>query len=314
MEPRSRLERKPECMKIKTGVILALLFSACVLLYLVRHRRSMPTDSLKRTGSSQVSDPATAISPANNRPMDELPLDLAALRVEAGFQGHNIEKIYKNLEDVEDSRVKGTYETPQYRERIEQLVAAPVLGELNRTSIYAFAVDNGTLYDADHELLTVKVPIYMPGLLPAAHAFRRGYMAMHSLSMMYPDRNYVGRDAYDASIVVNADITYSYYVAFRRSVGLKPQDHDYYVFRMHVPISEARDAAKKLGVVVVCRLVPPFTDSYEFAQLLHRSTISDPKAEVERYKYVSVDIVDLWLYEIATGKILQKLRNPSFNR
>ncbi len=306
-------------MKVKVAVALVLLFSLCILLLylktdLVRSRRTAPTDSSKRNGSLRASNQALAASsPVKVRPDEDLPIDPAAVRVATGFRGHDIEKVYASLLDAEGKRYKDQFETtPQYRERIQRLAAAPILGQLNRTSIYAFAVKTIVEgYDADGESLTVKVSI-QTDMLPAS-AFHNGYMAIYSRGSNITKSSYVGTNAFGVTVPVEVIANQYYYIAFRSSVGLEIQGNGVwrdYLFRLHMPISEARDAKDKLAAVAVCRLVPPFTDSYTGEQ---KPTISNPKQETSYYKYISVDLLDVWLYDITTGKILQKLRNPQFS-
>ncbi len=305
------------------AVSVIVLFSLLSLVYLKREwdlsRRQVITDSSKPSQSSRASPQTPTASSATGPAYIELPLNPAATSVGVGFRGHDIKRIYSSLLDAESKQYKNEFETtPQFRERMKQLAGAPFFGGLSRTSIYAFAVETTAMdYDADRESLMVKVGIDKD-MLPA-RAFHDGYMSIFSWGKTFPGSSYLGTNAFGVTTPLEVSTSVLYYIAFRHSV-VPVQSHGFvfrgyrtvlrdYIFRIHVASSEARDAKEKLAVVAICRLVPPFTDDFERKE---KPTITSPKEDDWRYSYVSVDILDLWLYDIATGRILQKLRAPSF--
>lgn len=256
------------------------------------------------------------------------PIDIEAARLPIGYKGNDPQQIFKTLADRRTP--KGEFETTDaYRDRIAKELARPVLGSLTAfNSIFAFEL-GGRLrliseYNADTENLQVGV--------------RRGQVTK-GITLLSDDwvtlplpivvstsqEKYQATNAYGAQVVVDKSTLAAYELIVRnwkdweavrytpisgharepssaRESSLKP---DSLLFSTTMSPAEARLVKPHLKLLGLVRLKYPFT---EFDVSRSKPTFDVPEDTIIRYNYLHADLIELWLFDANTGKVLQKRR------
>jgi hypothetical protein len=205
-------------------------------------------------------------------------------KLSPNYKGNNIEQVFRQL--LTKYPEKGKFETTsEYENKVSSI---------NLNEIYAFQIDypNTTnfKYDPDDEILTLNLKT-------------RSIDDADSIIIKAVGNkvsSYVGTNAFGAKTVIKKYTGVLY--------GLIPQK-EILSNNINIKPAEAKKHLNTLKVLLICKafspyiLKPPaFTGAY-----YDGPTFSDPIEIDYVAKIINVEILELWIYDYKTGKILEKI-------
>ena len=229
------------------------------------------------------------------------PFGLSVQELSPGFHGHDIQRVYDALR----MSPKGEFETTkQYEDRLLAFTDKPLFGDLGVKSLFAFAtgpVEDDVSYDADHQVMTVTVPIAYADITVRAHKVHEG--------------DYVGENAYGAkSHITKAE--YRHYIVTVTNatdfIGHEPGlDETLRLKASQMDVDTAREAKPNLRILLLCHLVRtrsgasvgPFTEETHWE---HAPRRDEPEEFLSTKYHISANVEGIWLYNFETGRIYVK--------
>jgi hypothetical protein len=262
----------------------------------------------------------------------ELALDLMLDKLPPQYMGHDPEKLFNILKQQQKTSKKGEFETTEeFHSRIQKQREAPILGDLTIGSTFIFQIPRTTgtpytlgtynikaAYDADHKVLEVAA-------LLDTYYLDKKIKYFSSREIYDPKKHYEGTNAFGTQVTVEVHhskhfkVIINNYQSFplikyiskeNRDLGLKDSSYalDAYVVRLNMDNSSARIAKENLSLLVVCKIIPPFTTEDTFSD---KATILSPIESSRKDSYIYTNVLELWFYNISTGEIYAKLRRSS---
>jgi hypothetical protein len=73
----------------------------------------------------------------------------------------------------------------------------------------------------------------------------------------------------------------------------------------------ARDAKANTRLLIICKIIEPFTSSWETKR---EATISNPVKSIEHHISIYTEVSELWFYNLSSGEIYAKLRRSGQSR
>jgi hypothetical protein len=73
----------------------------------------------------------------------------------------------------------------------------------------------------------------------------------------------------------------------------------------NVPPSEAIQLRESTRLLVLCNLIPPYAAS---ATVHRKGTLEKPGEYTAEYAYLYAHLLELWFYDVITGKVMMKLK------
>jgi hypothetical protein len=288
-------------MKFPTSLIrlryLAILAIACA-------------SSARLDSSAQVTQTPTARLQKSDAV--ETPIfDETIWSLPSRFQGDDLKKIASLFSNI----TKSEFETTAQFEQRKQAAAAS--GDLVFV-IPRAAFDTKTgweaKYDADAQKLRIIVRFY--GYVQDDS--QRRINTLELVSEGHSAGEYVATTAFGAVTEVSSSVVQQYGVAvppdawlFEKHImenGLKleadnPFDLPLYRLSFSMPAEEAAALKPNLSLLFVCRLTEPRLIKHLGG---HEATLSDPYETVISSEYLPVEIKQVWIYDLGSGKVLQK--------
>jgi hypothetical protein len=250
------------------------------------------------------------------------PINLDVDQLPSGYCGHDPEIIAKVFMDRKKNEAKSEFETTEaWRARVQGEAQSPITGSLYVNSIFGFMADLQSSYNADQGMLQTELRLKM------VTASDGSYIDDYVGIMAKNNSRDVGTETVSVRgqlIKVTMYTVESYEVGFA-NIGHFPLG----TYQpeggptrpkivMNPPISADPDTAKRLKVslraLVVCKLAAPFTTVRPVRQ---SASESQPFAVLGKMVTLHADLLQIWLYDLATGKVLTRMvskPNPQDDR
>jgi hypothetical protein len=221
---------------------------------------------------------------------------------------------------VATPKEKSEFETTEdYQKRVARSADVPLFGTLRTSSTFAFVLPSSespayddkmypnleTQYDADTETMIVKVGF--DSIETDTHHFSKDRRSIVWNESGTGREAYIGTNAFGATRAVKKLTILTTALAIGIDSPFYPGGDELLPGKLYlsfkVPPNKARLQEKRLRVLIVAGLLRP----YSFEEEIYREpTFDDPNESDETYRYLSVDIKDVWLIDIATGNVIAK--------
>jgi len=131
---------------------------------------------------------------------------------------------------------------------------------------------------------------------------RANIQAVQSTGEELPKSSYPGQNAFGAHTDVTTRSLSFHFLAFPKSQNFRTEDSvwTYFVFRLRAPASEAKELKEALRMIALCRLRQPHTN---ISQSVSKPTLSNPIEETRFLSYLSVNVLEFWLYNSESGDV-----------
>jgi len=257
---------------------------------------------------------------------DIRPFNLTVEKLPPNYKGHDIKKLYHELEKKKIPD-KDEFETQEaYTKRTQSLFSA-VPKDFYAFKVVEFAYFN---YDAESQMIEIQVPtdysdiqrkVLEKGIhdsieggydLRQMEQMKKGYMKRKNLILIR--RVDEGKSTYIASnsFGVKTKVTQhrqtlydleldnreNFWKGLRNKIGER-------VIKINMPPHEAKNLKENFGLLLICRL-SHLTDPYRNISndLSHlEPTLDEPEEYYSSMNFVSVELLEIWVYHIKSGKI-----------
>jgi hypothetical protein len=234
------------------------------------------------------------------------PIDLASQSLISGFQGSDARLIFSRLEEQSKTRSKGEFETSaSYSARLGSMGTAPLFGRLSISSPIGFVTGHGRLgrveteYDADAGAMHVTLRTIGDGITwsdsTLAHYF---YVGQNGFGAKRRVEHYT--QEFIALEISNGDAVGLVEVPNRDVPSMTDS-----AISITVPMDlrDARQVKGSLRMLLICRLVEPFIKNETgFVE----ATFNNPYEEKHINKGLIIKILEIWLFDQATGRVYSK--------
>jgi hypothetical protein len=260
------------------------LLTFCLIATSAHAQQKLPT---KRPIVPQAS---AAKVPEDGLPTLGPPLSLDVQQLQ-NYSGDPIEMVVASLQP----NPKGEFETTAaYNAR----VAVPRL-----TRTYSFWLEHDGVvrrYDADRQVLKLQIPVTNCSRIGSTSNCTVSSILVKTIDL--GSRQYVGTNAYSATRVITSLSRHRYAVLVNPESGLS--------LDFEVPMTPERARTDKDAVDVLVTVGPHLAAN---ASLIFEGAESSPATfstplEVEnKYSYLNLPLVAVWLVDSSTGRVLQKI-------
>lgn len=300
---------------IRAGLLLSLI---CTFLTCVQ-----PIDAQrKKTPTRNVPQIKTDSRPFQFSIIDDLP---------PNYLGHSYSDVIKALENRRPLSIRGEYETTAtFNQRIRKLNEGRLTGTttFNDRLAFSFVTDDdqfSSVYDADFSSLNV--------LVKWAKIFHFATYKDNFVSLRWDEKSrllgtYVGRNAFNRAVRVKAYRNDFFYLVTQhkriRDIADALGDSDLsapsikYVspdqsLKASFPLEvvNAPRAKANLRMLIVGRLAP---EAYFTFQSHTTPEISDPFDRYNYYYAVNIEVEEIWIYDLPTGRVYMRFASVGENR
>ena len=276
---------------MKLSFLMAPVLLSIVLVGSAAQRRQTPA---KRPASATPTPtPAPTPSPTPEPPdYGTRPFDMSLTALPAGFSGADVERVYEAFAERFRAEKKDEFETTeQYRQRLERQRAAPVLGDIRADSTVAFnLLGPFSKYDADAGVLSVSVFLRDVGDSVVVRPVERSR------------RTFPAQNAFGAAFQVTETTADHYCLVLKNASSFSAES--FVSFKLPADVATAREWKDSLRALAVVRFVPPIFGANRGRE--KAATFNDPTAERITLKRLHCQLLELWLYDSRTGKILAR--------
>jgi len=271
-------------------------------------------DQGTRGGSPSGSGPEK-IKPSE---FDTGPFDIAREQLPPVYFGHSIQLIYKTISERKTESGKPA-------------IDFPLAGTLGPGRIYAFrVVPAENSYSSSEQTLQSYCPLSTVLAKGVEGKARKGFRIEYSPQM---DNHYTYTDDRGKQIEIEEVKFRDYTIAFenfsqfsiekavlpgvkqaaekKRKKGSATSGSDdvseqeMIVGRFRLPSAEAKRFKESVVLLAVCSLVDPYVTS----ETVHRTgTREKPGEYLAQHEYLHVHLLELWFYDLGTGKVLMKMK------
>jgi hypothetical protein len=248
------------------------------------------------------------------------PFDIQVNKLPPHFKGHDIKSIYRELAARRGKAEKGEFETtPEFEARIKRENDAPILGGLHKDSYLALVIENASgeaIYDADLKTMTMAVALssgaknsYTPSDKKALTSIGNSRLEKYEASNAFGAKTIVDRIS-----GIDYNIAFSNYMSFglsrylnsdraKRGVTDDIFANDVILAQIPMDVALARGAKARLKILAIVKLVEPYT--YEGTHY-SKPTMDSPSEYFIQYYFLNTELIELWIYDDATGQVLLK--------
>jgi hypothetical protein len=235
-----------------------------------------------------------------------------AERLPPGYTGHNAELLYNAIrmrQEIVKSRPGENAE--QHRSRIAGDIYKPLIGSLDFDSVYAFRITPAKrIYNSSRKILDLGcslVPIFDKG----AESAKKSFVVRYQPQL---DNSYVitGKDGSKKLIEETKFVQYS--IVPVDAAGAAAESRDTIPAAVTMTEEDIRKSEADVMFLVIGRLQSPYISFEEINKNPHPGSSG---IYLGRYHYLHVHVIDIWVYDLTSGKILQKnvykVQGPTFN-
>lgn len=255
-----------------------------------------------------------------------VPFDINAEKLPPNYKGTDITRLYSLFAKKAPLKKEEFETTAEYEKKIADSVS---------DDIYAFKIDKGlglrglriTSYDADSQ--NFQITLETEWL--SKHTVKDYRASLIVKTIGKGSRSYIGSNAFGATREVTDFSATQYGLALvnQQNFGSSSYDDNKYNIKtaltsirkvnlvIQIPPDKARTLKDNIGVLLLCKpaLYKPnieelfknkgndlIFESYDSSQ----ATIDSPTSHLYERKYINVEILAIWIYDIRTGEVLSK--------
>jgi len=263
-----------------------------------------------RGGQSGITKPGFESDRFVSADFDKTPFDMTAMNLPPGYVGHDPVAVYDMLNNIKGSTLTGNQ---------------------NFGDTYAFQVRPvEIIYDSSKHTLKVYAELMTILTNEAENRAKRGFLVRYEPQM---DNKFSYTDAKGKKIEIEEVKFRKYVIAFEypatfpveriiiprimksmekkfRKDNLEPALYDTFkqdviLTSFNVPSSEAAQLRESTRLLVLCNLISPYTAS----TTVHRKgTLDKPGEYSAEHAYLYVHLLELWFYDVITGKVMLKMK------
>lgn len=262
----------------------------------------------------------------------DVPFDPSIEKIPVPFLGHDIERIYKAFIEKEEAKQKEKFEsTEQLKYRLETKSKKPLFGSVGQDAILAFSVSTRSAYDAGSQTLAISIPISEVWRTLEIDSSK---LALYIKCGKPTEQKSIGQNAYGAKIEIKETYTKSFELAIHNqhnfeikkvlseydkehtrmqtkhnlpTTSLDPDIQRQTAFEQQIDMgpTEVIAAKDKIAALILARPTPPYIS---YGCLRHKATFENPFYFLGRKYYVDVDLLEIWIYDKLSGKIISKIK------
>jgi hypothetical protein len=232
---------------------------------------------------------------------DTRPFNRDAERLSPGYTGHNAELLYNAIRMRQEIVKRRPGETAeQHRSRIAGDIYKPLMGSLDFDSVYAFRITPAKrIYNSSRKTLDLScslVPIFDKGV----ESQKKSFVVRYQPQL---DNSYVitGKDGSKKLIEETKFVQYS--IVPVDGAGAAAESRDVIPAAVAMAQEDLRKSEADVMFLVIGRLQSPYISYEEINKNPHPGASG---IYLGRYHYLHVHIIDIWVYDLTSGKILQK--------
>lgn len=248
--------------------------------------------------------------------------DVGAEKLPPNYKGADVARLYALL-TKKAPKGKSEFETTaEYEKRIAEIAFDDIYA-LKIESAYDFRGLTIHPYDADLQKIQIILETE-----PLSDYSSLDYRS--SLLIKGADRassSYVGSNAYGAKLEVK-DFTATHYgialvnqvdfgdIGYKHSSNKILESVRELKVEIHVPPDKAKVLKESVGVLILCKpalyranskIIPTRENDLTFEQFnSSKATIDKPESHFFQRKYINVEVLGVWVYDIRTGEVLSK--------
>lgn len=249
--------------------------------------------------------------------------DLNTERLPANYKGTDIAKLYSILAKKTPKK-KGEFEaTAEYETRVEAYMKnSPYL-----SNIYAFKVSETghhsqnqlkVDYNVDLQRMIITTETY--GFQTLIYENNRGSIIIRKIDK--GSSSYTGSNAFGARRTVTSfeDLQYGIALVNQDDFGIRIGSNDWrkLSFETEMPLDKAKKLKANIGILIIGKPylyladeVPHYTESkpkrltFE-TERYSGATFSSPSSHYVQSRYINIEALSVWVYDVRTGEILFK--------
>jgi hypothetical protein len=249
--------------------------------------------------------------------------DVNAERLAQNYKGHDIAGIYNSIKNKIKLEKSEFETTSDYDDKISSIVIDDIyafrLADTTKVINGHYSGVQSITYDADNKKMKVVIKTDRDG----QWSYKNGRASIIIKEIKGKSESYVGANAFGVKTIVERRSGTQYLIALTNQKKFGVSQFDSVVLEpdrklaidIDVPIEKARGLKDNIGVIVLCR---PSLFKYE-KPLFYKgndlifentyfngATISSPTTVSFERKFINMEAVAVWVYELNTGIILQK--------
>ena len=251
-----------------------------------------------------------------------IPFDLNKEKIPIAYNGIDPILLFNKLESRSTNLIKNEFETTaQYQERIAKTDSVSIIGKLNKNSYFAFKVNIRNLtgfkvsYNADEQLLNVKLILQMYTNYELKNSFDYTRKSVE-LKEISNKSIYLGSNAFGATQRIEKSKESSYHVLIDNWENFTDKRGEYetdtITCKFNLDAIHSKQIVKSiktnnkiLGCLIIGKLSHPFScTGYSYFE----PTLDSPFEYITYYKYINLQVYEIWFYNTQTGLIYSKLK------
>jgi len=293
---------------------LVFVIFLCVNATVIAKERKSVTNVKKKAAHEKKEDARLVI-----------PFDINAEKLHPNYKGTDIARLYSLLAEKAPLEKAEFETTAEYEKKIREAISG---------DIYALKIEEGhglyglkvSPYDAD----TQKFQISLETEWLSEYTFEDHRASFILKTLNKSSYSYIGSNAFGAKrLVTNYDATqYGLALVNQQDFGSSSYDDDKYNIKtaltsirkvsiaIQIPPDKAKSLKENIGVLLLCK--PALYKSEEEVSSKSgndlifekhnssKATIDNPASHFYERKYINVEILSIWIYDIGTGEVLSK--------
>lgn len=237
---------------------------------------------------------------------DTKPFNINTERLSPLYAGHNPELLYNNIRlrhEIVKRRPDETVE--QHRSRIAGEIYAPIIGSCDFDSVYAFRITPKKIsYDAAKNAVRLDVT-FTPVFEKGSAASKRAFVVRYQPQL---DNTYVIKENNKSQRVIEEKKFSEYAIMPFVNRGVPAENAETITATVAMTPQDAKKSQADLMLLLIGRLISPYITYEE----INRNPVPGASGVyLARYHYLHVQVVDMWVYDVTDGKILQKFSQVS---
>lgn len=249
----------------------------------------------------------TALAAAKKKPSKKtnemMAFNLNVLQLPKHFKGNDIEAIYKKIDKLVKAQAKGEYETTEeFKNRVNKLLSAPIIGNIYINSQLAFVDDFTGIYDGKYVYNADTNKLIVNIMNSDRLCWHEGDSFSIDIKDISETETYTATNGFGAIVKVTMIKGNGYDIS---GSGCRTINNPKYEFTFKPQI--AKKIKDVLAILYVVNLVEP----YILEPSLNYSEPTYPSNHgwsVMNY-HLNVKIDEVWLFNSETGEILAKRVN-----
>lgn len=265
--------------------------------------------------------------------------DLNLSKVPIGYIGINPIELFKNLNSRSTNLTKGEFEkTTEFEQKVKLQNSKPIIGNLNEESLISLYAEDMNLnsfsYDADNELAKLSIELkkyentkelesaYEPGEYHRLTELYKNKRNIELVCKTVKEYSYYGGNAFGATTKIDVTQATKYCLLIQnwRKFTNSGRENEMIEFQFKVDPKTAKIIKSKdlingrtgiLRALFIGNLSKPYILTGQYYSGIPK--IDFPYEDTYDYKYINLEIREIWIYNKISGVIYTKLKSMNSN-